>query len=225
MRTLPVCLVLAMATRTAGAEYPTPEEAGFHHCALIYGCEVRGPERLAWYVANNRGWLFDAFLFLHQRGQSGQSTMNGLTVKTDWQGQLDTWFTPGRDLQALDEAIEEAKPEHGAVAPRQVILSIPYPNPKVADFGDVDGDGVTEDLATAEGRGRAASGSTRARTATAATSTVSARMAMSGPTSATCWCASTRRTSASSPSVGSHRRAGSPSPARTSSSPAPTSCA
>jgi hypothetical protein len=156
MRAPIVAAVALIATCTAGADYPTPDEAGFHHCALIYERDTRGPEDLAWYVANDRGWLFDAFLFLHQRAQSGAATMNGMTSQADWEGQLDTWFAPGRDLHALDDAIEAAKAAHGAVAPRQVILTIPYPHPKVTEFGDVDGDGISESLATDEGRQRVA---------------------------------------------------------------------
>ena len=152
MRRLLLCAMVTMVVTTVGAEYPTPEEAGFHHCALIYERDVRGPEELARYVADDDGWLFDAFLFLHQRALSGQSTMNGTTDRADWECQLDAWFAPGRDLHALDAAIEAARPAHGPVAPRQVILSIPYPNPQVTDFGDVDGDGVSEDLGTEEGR-------------------------------------------------------------------------
>lgn len=156
MRALLPCLIIVVTASLAGAEYPTPEAAGFHHCALIYECELRGPAELAWYVANDDGWLFDAFLFLHQRAVSGQATMNGTTDRADWEGQLDTWFAPGRDLHALDEAIEAATRQHGPVSPRQVMLSIPYPHREVTDFGDVDGDGVSEDLSTPQGRTRVA---------------------------------------------------------------------
>ncbi|MFP3903727.1 MAG: DUF4855 domain-containing protein, partial [Armatimonadota bacterium] len=76
----------------------------------------------------------------------------GKTDRADWESQLDTWFAPGRDLHELDAAIEAARERHGPVAPRQVIFSIPYPNRHVTDFGDVDGDGVTESLATEESR-------------------------------------------------------------------------
>ena len=158
MRTsIPSAVIFVMVVATANAEYPTPEQAGFHHCVLIYDAQSRGPEELAGYVANDRGWLFDAFLFLHQRAQSGQHTMNGLTTKPDWEGQLDRWFAPGRDLHALNEAIERAGERHGSVTSRKVMFSIPYLHPQVTDFGDVDGDGVSEDLSTAEGRSRVAS--------------------------------------------------------------------
>ena len=156
MKALIAAAVAFAAAGVASADYPTPDEAGFHHCALIYERDTRGPQDLAWYVADDRGWLFDAFLFLHQRAQSGAATMNGMTNRADWEAQLDTWFAPGRDLHALNEAIAAAKPAHGAVPPRQVILTIPYPHPQVTEFGDVDGDGVSESLATEEGRQRVA---------------------------------------------------------------------
>ena len=149
-------LAIVVLAAAAHAEYPTPEQAGFHHCALIYDAPTRGPEQLALYVANDRGWLFDAFLFLHQMAQSGERTMSGQTTKSDWEAQLDRWFAPGRDLQALNEAIEQARRQHGDVAPREVMFSVPYLHPKVTDFGDVDGDGVSEDLSTPEGRARVA---------------------------------------------------------------------
>lgn len=156
MRSLLSCIVVVLATGTAMADYPTPQEAGFHHCALIYECKVRGPEQLAYYVANDKGYLFDAFLFLHQLTRTGKSTFSGMMQMADWESDLDTWFEQGRDLHALDEALEKAKQKHGPAPRRQVILSIPYPNPKVKDFGDVDGDGVSEELSSADGRAKVA---------------------------------------------------------------------
>ncbi len=152
MRTLLPCITALLAAFAACADYPTPEQAGFHHCVLIYERNVRGVEQLAHYASNDDGWLFDSFLFLHQRTSTGKSTMGGETQNADWESQFEAWFAPGRDLHALDEAIEQAKQKHGPVAKRQIMLSIPYPNRKVSDFGDVDGDGITEDLGTVEGR-------------------------------------------------------------------------
>lgn len=153
---LTTCCLLLFAAGLARAEYPTPQQAGFHHCALIYESKVRGPEQFGYYVANDQGWLFDAFLFLHQRTPTGKGTMGGETQRADWESSLDTWFAPGRDLHALDEALELAQQKHGPAPRRQVVLTIPYPHPKVTDFGDVDGDGATESLATPEGRAKVA---------------------------------------------------------------------
>jgi hypothetical protein len=137
--------------------YPLPAEAGFHHCALIYDTPNRSATDLMPYVAwaedgVPKHWLFDAFLFLMQRTPSGASTTKGGMVQADWEEHLARWFLPGRDLQALDAAL--ATSARSLAAPpvkRKVILSIPHPGRKVRDFGDVDGDGRSEDLSTAAG--------------------------------------------------------------------------
>ncbi|MCC7490805.1 MAG: DUF4855 domain-containing protein [Fimbriimonadaceae bacterium] len=134
------------------AEYPTPAEAGFHHCALIYQVRQRGPAELAPYVATADRWLFDAFLLLTQRADAGVSLMTGESTRADWESQLAYWFAPGRDLAALDQALASAATRLGPPAPRQVMLSVPYLHHGVRDFGDCDGDGVGEDLRTVTGR-------------------------------------------------------------------------
>src|SRR5512140_996941 len=111
-----VCLLfLAGAAR---ADYPTPEAAGFHHCALIYEAQRRGVAEFTPYVADARGWLFDSFLFLHYGTSRGVGTSDGETRKGDWLEQLDAWFSPGRDLAALDEAIEQQRTRLGTPPPR-----------------------------------------------------------------------------------------------------------
>jgi len=154
MRYLP-CLLLLLSG-VAHAEYPTPQEAGFHHCALIYETAPRGVAELAPYVADERGWLFDSFLFLRQSTSKGVSTQEGQTRQADWEEQFAAWLAPGRDLAALDEAIDQASKRFGPVAPRTIILSIPHPSPLVKDFGDVDGDGQSEDLSTTQGQEKVA---------------------------------------------------------------------
>jgi len=141
--------------------YLTPQAAGFSQCALIYDRPQRSADDLLLYAARAvggepRGWGFDAFLFLVQASHRGRRTEAGETQREDWQYHLDRWFAPGRDLAALDEALARAAATLGEPpAPRAVILSIPYPHPAVRDFGDVDGDGRTEDLSSAEGRATA----------------------------------------------------------------------
>ncbi len=148
-------LVLALAT-PLWAAYPTPTEAGFHHCALIYNRAQRPAEDLALYAAHHVAgrpteWMFDAFLFLVFSTPSGKSTMTGATNQADWQAHLDQWFAPGRDLAALDEAIERcAKTLGQPPAKRAVMFSIPHPSRVMTQFGDVDGDGRSEDLSKPE---------------------------------------------------------------------------
>jgi len=154
---LAVALFLASLTRPA-MDYPTPAQAGFHHCALIYRNESRTvddmkPYAAQWQDGKPRRWLFDAFLYLVYTTSRGRRTEVDPTQKTDWQEHLDGWFKPGRDLDSLDKALDEAAKGLGAPSrKRQVIFSIPYTHSEVTDFGDADGDGVPEDLSTEAGR-------------------------------------------------------------------------
>jgi hypothetical protein len=156
--------LLVLAVGGAGSAelgYPTIASAGFHHCALIYHRESRNVEDLKPYVARyvdgkpTSDWLFDSFLFLTLSTADWKSTEDGATDMNDWLGILNQWFEPGRDLSALDAAITQTAEARGLDGPpskRKIILCIPWLNPKVRSFGDVDGDGKSEDLATAEGR-------------------------------------------------------------------------
>ena len=63
VRLAPALVVWAAAT--AVADYPLPEAAGFHHCALVYDRPERPAADLLPYVAHvrddrPRAWLFDA---------------------------------------------------------------------------------------------------------------------------------------------------------------------
>lgn len=149
-------VMLPMTAPRVRADLPTPARVGFHHCALLYDRAARTAEDLLPYVAHvengrPRAWLFDAFLFLHFHAKSGVRTDDGKTTRDDWLHQLDTWFAPGRDLRALDEAIGRAARSLGTPArPRRVLLTIPYPNPTVRAFGTLP-DGASPDLGTLDG--------------------------------------------------------------------------
>lgn len=150
-----LALLIAWPLR-AGADYPTARQAGFRNCVIIYDKPVRGVRELLPYVARTPAagrteWLFDAFLFCRFSTPEGIRTDSGPTRMADWLAQLDRWFGRDRDIAALDRTVA-ACVRSKAPPPRKVILTIPYPNPTVHDFGDVDGDGRSEDLATAEGR-------------------------------------------------------------------------
>ena len=127
------CVVALLALLSVGslADYPSPEAAGFHHCALIYDRGQRTAHDLAPYVAEvvdgtPRAWLFDAFLFLITRTPSARSTMKDPTRREDWQYHLDRWFAPGRDLSALDAALTAAVPVLGA-PPESDVSCSPFP--------------------------------------------------------------------------------------------------
>ncbi|NMC82979.1 MAG: DUF4855 domain-containing protein, partial [Armatimonadetes bacterium] len=90
-------LLVLFACGIAKAQYPTPAQAGFSKCALIYDRANRGQDDLAPYVARQGGkvkseWLFDAFLFLIQRSDRNIRTEYGETRKPDWEYQLNRWY-------------------------------------------------------------------------------------------------------------------------------------
>ena len=154
MRIAPL-FIAAFAAGVASAQYPTPEQAGFHHCMLLYDAERRDADRMLPHVAHLQPsgtpdqWLFDAFLLLSQnRGPStGKSYMTQPTNAEDWAALLDSWFAPDRGLRALQQAVDLAKETLGPPPrPLQVIVAIPYPSTAMSEFGDVNGDGVVEDL-------------------------------------------------------------------------------
>ena len=131
---------------------------------LIYegGTEWK-PEEFRPYVAyvdpdgRPKDWFYDAYLFLMYGGApSGTTYIDGATNRADWEHFLNTTFAPGRCLSALDaeiEAVGQTLKDPTRSCP--VILMVPYPSAKQKAFGDVDGDGQSEDLSTAEGRTRA----------------------------------------------------------------------
>jgi hypothetical protein len=93
-------------------------------------------------------WMFDSGLFLGYGGSSsGQDYGWGKSVKDDWTDYLNAIFMPHRQLHKLDEVIGNVKiklndPDYQM----KVAIMIPCANATVTDFGDIDGDGVSEDL-------------------------------------------------------------------------------
>ncbi len=146
--------------RSRIGQYLSPAKAGFHHCALIYERQRRSAEDLLPYVARVRdgqptAWLFDAFLFLRFNMPDGRRTDENPTTWKDWLRHLDDWFASGRDLHALDEAIERAAQRLGPPpSPRLVVLSVAYPIRSVEDF-DLIEEGRPVSLATDQGVGSA----------------------------------------------------------------------
>lgn len=103
-------------------------------------------------------WFYDSFLFLAYGGAPSKTTyIDGPTVKTDWEFYFDNLlFREGRSLHALEAClgdVEKVLGPRGKKTP--IILMLPYPSAKQRDFGDVDGDGRTEDLSHAEDRVKA----------------------------------------------------------------------
>ncbi|MGG4343467.1 DUF4855 domain-containing protein [Paenibacillus lautus] len=90
-------------------------------------------------------WLFDGILYLGLASPAGRDFGVGQTNLEDWSWYLDKTFAAAGDMQQLNEATVEVgsklnQPDHKM----KVVLMIPNPGEYVNDFGDVDGDGVSE---------------------------------------------------------------------------------
>ena len=93
--------------------------------------------------------MFDSFLFLH-----GNTAMPSgafpyeRNVMTDWQWVMDDLFKADANLTALEAAAGQVKSTLGLAEDftYKITISINYPHKNATDFGDVDGDGISEDL-------------------------------------------------------------------------------
>lgn len=96
-------------------------------------------------------WFFDTFLFLGLQAPSGRAFDSALRAEParmeDWQWYLDRLFEDGQQLDAFAQAVQLARqrvvdPDHKI----KVLVMIPNPIATQTDFGDVDGDGVSENF-------------------------------------------------------------------------------
>lgn len=99
-----------------------------------------------------KDWFFDTYLFLGLQAPSGRAFDSPARATParmeDWQWYIDHLFADGMQLDAFDQAVALAK-ERGlgpADYRGKVIIMIPNPITTQRDFGDVDGDGVSEDF-------------------------------------------------------------------------------
>ncbi len=93
--------------------------------------------------------MFDSFLFLYANAPmpSGAYPYQ-LSNMNDWQWVIDNLFGEGVNLNALEEVAGQVKSTLSLPSDftYKITVSINYPNKGVTKFGDVDGDGVSEDL-------------------------------------------------------------------------------
>lgn len=105
------------------------------------------------YVDENgqpKSWFFDGVLYLGLNAPGGRSfgeSSGGASNKQDWEWYLNKTFAPQGDMQQLNEAAKETAQKLGDPNHKvKVTLMIPYPAVKQNNFGDVDGDGVSENF-------------------------------------------------------------------------------
>lgn len=148
-----------------------PEFNFLKHIVLLYndGKEPWTKEALKYYVAHlgndhiPNDWLFDSFLFINTKSQSGKDyladvnlgkTMAGEgdffavcspnpATKEDWDELLDSYFSATGALHTLDETIEDVSARIGHPKHlRNVVLALPYPHITQEAFGELaPGDG------------------------------------------------------------------------------------
>jgi hypothetical protein len=99
-------------------------------------------------------WMFDSYLFLALSGASTQNRYDvGPCYKDDWVSYLDSIFYPARQLHKLDEVVDSVKTTLNQPGYKvKMSVMIPKPVSSVTNFGDVDGDGISENLSTVANR-------------------------------------------------------------------------
>ncbi|MDD4422092.1 MAG: DUF4855 domain-containing protein, partial [Eubacteriales bacterium] len=103
---------------------------------------------------NIKDTMFDGYLFLPSTGafpSGGHPFKN--SKKSDWDYVLESVFKKDLNLDALNKAVTEVKtalnmPDYKV----KVYYTLLYPSMSATDFGDVDGDGVSEDFSKLEDR-------------------------------------------------------------------------
>lgn len=145
----------------------TPQVGGAHHIIILpAGGRAGQPGLNLWrvedylpYVAyldtdgTPLDWMFDTILISPPKySEGGREYTNRHDVWSvgnivDWRLFHGTLFRPDMQLDALNEAVAQAKEALGDPDYKvKVILSTVYPTPAGRYFGDVDGDGVMENL-------------------------------------------------------------------------------
>lgn len=102
---------------------------------------------------NIKDTMFDGYLFLLSRTfPSGVAGHEG-SIKSDWEWTLDRYFAKGLNFEALNNTVGKVNEALGTPDRKvNVFVSIYYLRPEVKSFGDVDGDGVSENMSVLEDR-------------------------------------------------------------------------
>ncbi len=93
--------------------------------------------------------MFDSFLFLYANTTMPSGAYPySQNVMSDWQWCIDDLFGENINLNALEQVAGETKAALGLADDftYKITVSINYPHQNQKNFGDVDGDGVSEDL-------------------------------------------------------------------------------
>lgn len=147
-------------TDEADRQYATPDNTPVKakDIALVFG--EQGDENyllpLVAYLDENgniKDTFMDGFLYCPTGAMPSGSQIHLGTKKIDWDFIYNNTFNGVNGFDRLEEVVGQVKdalnkPDYKV----QAYITILCPRENVTDFGDVDGDGVTESLATVEGR-------------------------------------------------------------------------
>jgi hypothetical protein len=176
---LTVAVLIGLPTAAQAAYFPpgTSASGGIRDLALIYSgyydpANYGGEDISEWpqsqfkpYVSyldrqgNRLDTFFEQYLFLGLKAPSGHvytraASASAGSDKVDWSWFLDRIFTSGNEqIHALNEETKTAAADLQLTGMRsKVVVMIPFASELVSSFGDVDGDGVSENLTTLAGR-------------------------------------------------------------------------
>jgi hypothetical protein len=158
-----VGLLLCCATAVFGQAEPTTPAAGLeappNMVLLYYGYDSNGPrdwkpERIKYYVGyyRDRGTdaeapvdtFFDTVLWMYRLSSRGNLFEAGAkhkpTTKPDWEECLARLFEPGKQLNALETAAAELEKRLVRRVSVNVILTLPYPDVRVAAWSEAPDD-------------------------------------------------------------------------------------
>ena len=172
-------LAMLMPTKATAAYFPPGSASanGIEDLVLIYSgyynpANYGGEDISAWpreqfkpYAAfvdqfgRRQDTLFRDYLFLGLQGPNGRSyhretDASKAGLKSDWMWFLDRIFTSDMEqLNALNEETKATAAELGQTELKNgVVIMVPFANENVTNFGDVDGDGLSENLTALAGR-------------------------------------------------------------------------
>ncbi|SHE14629.1 F5/8 type C domain [Chlamydia abortus] len=142
---------------------PGKDTAGIRNMILMYNGQY-DQNRGNWkkeniipyisYVDENgvpQDWMYDGVLLLGLRTPDYQRDFGYSALLEDWKWYLDKTFKEDGELNQLNEAVKEAGDQLGDARHKvKVVIMIPNPDETISDFGDIDGDGVSESFVPEE---------------------------------------------------------------------------
>lgn len=150
---LAACAQTRPSSQPAASDLATPTAPNMvllYYCFDSSGPRDWTPEQLKYYLAYWRepgtaaeqpvDTFFDTVLWMYRLSSRKHlfeaGAKNEPTTKVDWQECLDRLFEPGKQLNALEAAAAELETRLKRPVPVWVVLTLPYPDVRVAAFSE-----------------------------------------------------------------------------------------